>query len=178
MGVGAGILRMTQKDRPSLAGYEVSLLAMSALPRCSSIIRPGRNCMHFQQLMSAVIVCALLLLTGCAEKVPETSMDGIYTAAQADRGAGLFESLCARCHSVQEFSGRSFDAIWAGVPAAALYVRIANTMPLDQPGSLGIPQVTALMAHIFNENEMPAGDLPLEGDMEWLMTISLARPAH
>jgi hypothetical protein len=34
------------------------------------------------------------------------------------------------------------------------------------------------MAHIFNENEMPAGELPLEGDMEWLMTISLARPAH
>ena len=52
----------------------------------------------------------------------------------------------------------------------------ANTMPLDQPGSLGIPQVTALMAHIFNENGMPAGDKPLEGDVDWLMTVSLARP--
>ena len=102
-------------------------------------------------------------------------MDGIYTVAQAERGAGLFDSLCARCHSVQEFSGRSFDVIWAGVPAAALYVRIANTMPLDQPGSLGIPQVTALMAHIFDENKMPAGTTPLEGDMDWLMSITLAR---
>ena len=169
---------MTPKDRLSLAGYEVNLLAVNVRLLCSSIIRQGRNFMHCQQLITAAIISALLLLAGCAEKAPETSMDGIYTIAQADRGAGLFESLCARCHSVQEFSGRSFDAIWAGVPAAALYARIANTMPLDQPGSLGIPQVTALMAHIFSENEMPAGDLPLEGDMEWLMTISLARPGN
>ena len=96
-----------------------------------------------------LIAAVLILLANCAEKVPETSMDGIYTADQAERGAGLFTSLCERCHSIQEFSGRSFDAIWAGVPAAALYTRIANTMPLDQPGSLGLPQVTALMAHIF-----------------------------
>ena len=46
-------------------------------------------------------------------------------------------------------------------------------MPLDQPGSLGIPQVTALMAHIFHENNMPTGDKPLEGDIDWLMTVPL-----
>ena len=128
--------------------------------------------------MRAVFAFALILLASCAEQVPETSMDGIYTVAQAERGAGLFDSLCARCHSVQEFSGRSFDVIWAGVPVAALYVRIANTMPLDQPGSLAIPQVTALMAHIFDENGMPSGTTPLEGDMDWLMSITLARPTQ
>ncbi len=103
-------------------------------------------------------------------------MDGIYTIEQAQRGAGLFDSLCARCHSMQEFSGRSFDVIWAGVPAVALYVRIANTMPLDQPGSLGIPQITALMSHIFDSNGMPAGNTPLEGDMDFMTSITLARP--
>ena len=127
--------------------------------------------------INLVLILALMLLVGsCADHVPETTMDGIYTMSQAERGKGLFTSLCQRCHSVQEFSGRSFDSIWAGVPAAALYARIANTMPLDQPGSLGIPQVTALMAHIFHENNMPAGDKPLEGDIDWLMTVSLARP--
>jgi len=118
----------------------------------------------------------LILLANCAEKIPETSMDGIYTAGQAERGAGLFTSLCERCHSIQEFSGRSFDAIWAGVPAAALYARIANTMPLDQPGSLGLPQVTALMAHIFAMNKMPTGNSPLVADIDWLMGITMARP--
>ena len=129
------------------------------------------------QNINLVLILAVMLLVGsCADQVPETTMDGIYTMSQAERGKGLFTSLCQRCHSVQEFSGRSFDSIWAGVPAAALYARIANTMPLDQPGSLGIPQVTALMAHIFHENNMPAGDKPLEGDIDWLMTVSLARP--
>ena len=126
--------------------------------------------------MRAAFVIMLMLLASCAEPEPETSMDGIYTAAQAQRGAGLFESLCARCHSIQEFSGRSFDAIWAGVPAAALYTRIANTMPLDQPGSLSIPQVTSLMAHIFDANGMPAGNATLEGDMDFMMRVTLARP--
>ena len=105
-------------------------------------------------------------------------MDGIYTTQQAQRGAALFETLCQRCHSVQEFTGRSFDAIWAGVPAAALYARIANTMPLDQPGSLSLPQVNTLMAHIFDENEMPAGDTILDGDMDFMMSITLARPSQ
>lgn len=126
----------------------------------------------------AVFAVTLILLAACTEQVPETSMDGIYTAEQAERGAGLFTSLCERCHSVQEFTGRSFDAIWAGVPAAALFARIANTMPLDQPGSMSLPQVTALMAHIFNENEMPAGDVPLDGDMDFMMSITLERPAQ
>ena len=132
----------------------------------------------FRRIGLPLISVSLLFLGSCAEQVRETSMDGIYTLAQAERGKGLFTSLCERCHSVQEFSGRSFDSIWAGVPAAALYARIANTMPFDQPGSLGIPQVTALMAHIFNENDMPAGDKPLEGDIDWLTSVSLARPAQ
>ena len=128
------------------------------------------------RMMRALAAVALILLASCAEQTPETSMDGIFTAAQAERGEGLFGSLCQRCHSVQEFTGRSFDTIWAGVPAAALYTQIANTMPLDQPGSLGIPQVTALMAYIFAANDMPNGNTPLAGDMEWMMGITLARP--
>ena len=130
------------------------------------------------RMKRAVFAVMLILLTSCAEQVPETSMDGIYTAEQAQRGAGLFDSLCARCHSMQEFSGRSFDTIWAGVPAVALYVRIANTMPLDQPGSLGIPQITALMAHIFDANGMPAGNTALEGDMDFMTSITLTRNAQ
>ena len=126
----------------------------------------------------AVFAFILMLLASCTEQAPETSMDGIYTAQQAQRGAALFETLCQRCHSVQEFTGRSFDAIWAGVPAAALYARIANTMPLDQPGSLSLPQVNTLMAHIFDENEMPAGDTILDGDMDFMMSITLARPSQ
>jgi len=124
----------------------------------------------------AVIVITLVLLAACGNDAPESSLDGIFTAQQAQQGEGLFTTHCARCHSIQEFSGRMFNAVWAEVPASALYYRIANTMPMDQPGSLGNSQITALMAHIFDANGMPPGNTPLEADLEWLNTIPMRQP--
>jgi len=113
-------------------------------------------------------------LSHCAEQPPRTSADGIFTAAQADRGAALFDQHCARCHSIQEFTGSAFNTLWAGTPASALYLRIANTMPMDQPGSLGTEQTTALLAHILDSNGMPSGNQPLSGDLPWLTGIQMA----
>ena len=113
-------------------------------------------------------------LSHCAEQPPQTSADGIFTAAQADRGAALFGQYCARCHSIQEFTGPAFNTVWAGTPASALYLRIANTMPMDQPGSLGTEQTTALLAHILDSNGMPSGNQPLPGDLPWLTGIQMA----
>ena len=113
-------------------------------------------------------------LSHCAEQPPQTSADGIFTAAQADRGAGLFDQHCARCHSIQEFTGPAFNTVWAGTPASALFLRIANTMPMDQPGSLGTEQTTALLAHILDSNGMPSGNQPLSGDLPWLTGIQMA----
>ncbi len=126
--------------------------------------------------MRAAPIFVLALLGGCGEAPPETTLDGIFTADQAQRGAGLFDTHCARCHSIQEFSGRAFATVWSGVPASALYLRIANTMPLDQPGSLGTPQATALTAHIFAANDMPVGETPLSGDLEFLTGILITPP--
>ena len=113
-------------------------------------------------------------LSHCAEQLPQTSADGIFTTAQADRGAALFGQHCARCHSIQEFTGPAFNTVWAGTPASALYLRIANTMPMDQPGSLGTEQTTALLAHILDSNGMPSGNQPLSGDLPWLTGIQMA----
>ena len=119
-------------------------------------------------------MAVLVLLVGCSDPLPETTMDGIFTAEQAQRGEGLFNQHCTRCHSIQEFTGRSFETLWVGTPAAALYLRIANTMPLDQPGSLGTVQSTALLAHILQENGMPSGEVPLEADLDFLTGILVA----
>lgn len=129
------------------------------------------------KVIAAASVTASMLLAACSESVPESTLDGIFTAEQAQRGEGLFNQHCTRCHSIQEFTGRSFDAVWTGTPAAALYLRIANTMPLDQPGSLGNTQATALFAHILSENGMPAGDAPLEADLEFMASILIAPPS-
>ncbi len=120
----------------------------------------------------------LLLLESCGEQAPTSTLDGVFTAEQAARGQGLFTDYCQRCHSIQEFSGRMFAAVWDEVPASALYYRIANTMPMDQPGSLGNNEVTALMAHIFNSNGMPVGNSPLPADLEWMNTLPMRQPGQ
>jgi len=128
------------------------------------------------RIKGAVSAIVLILLSSCGEQAPESTLDGIYTATQSERGEGLFTTHCQRCHSIQEFSGRMFASVWSEVPASALYYRIANTMPMDQPGSLGNTEVTALMAHIFSANGMPAGNTPLEADLEWMNTIPMRQP--
>ena len=45
---------------------------------------------------------------------------------------------------------------------------------MDQPGSLGTEQTTALLAHILDSNGMPSGDKPLTGDLSWLTGIQMA----
>ncbi len=120
-------------------------------------------------------MCLMLLcgLTGCGETEPSSTRDGIFTVEQSERGANLFATHCVRCHSIQEFSGPAFATIWVEAPLAALYVRIANTMPLDQPGSLGTTEATAITAHILAENGMPTGSTALHGDLDWLMGIQI-----
>ncbi len=124
----------------------------------------------------AALALGLLLLAACAEQEPTSTLDGIFTAEQASRGEGLFNTHCVRCHSIQEFSGPAYETIWVGVPLAALYIRIANTMPLDQPGSLGTTEATAITSHILQQNGMPSGDAELGGDVEWLAGITLESP--
>ncbi|MGM0634052.1 MAG: c-type cytochrome [Pseudomonadota bacterium] len=113
------------------------------------------------------------VLTGCSDGAPDSTLDGLYTSEQAQRGEALYAQHCARCHSNQEFSGRLFDTVWSGQSLYALYDRIATTMPMDQPGSLGNAQVTALTAHILSLNGMPAGDGELIGDRDWLSEIRI-----
>lgn len=130
-----------------------------------------------QRIQRAALTLSLLLLAACAEQEPTSTLDGIFTAEQAARGEGLFNTHCVRCHSIQEFSGPAYETIWAGVPLAALYIRIANTMPLDQPGSLGTTEATAITAHILEANGMPSGATELGGDVEWQSGITLASPS-
>lgn len=125
-------------------------------------------------LLRVTLVLFVLSSASCGERAPDSTQDGIFTAAQSERGQSLFNTHCVRCHSIQEFRGPAFNTLWAGTPLSALYVRIANTMPLDQPGSLGTAEATAITAYILEENGMPAGESALSGDLEWLMGIRVA----
>ena len=70
--------------------------------------------------------------------------DGIYTVAQAERGAEQYAARCASCHSADlrgnsnspSLRGMAFMFIWEGKSVGELYAKMSAEMPTDQPGGL------------------------------------------
>ena len=112
---------------------------------------------------------------------------GVYTAEQAQRGKGIYEAYCTRCHGLNLLGGRqggvggpalkdaNFWVSWERAPLSTLYGKIERTMPLDSPASLRTDDYTDVVAYILAENAFPSGkaDLPATG----LDGIRIARRA-
>jgi mono/diheme cytochrome c family protein len=119
--------------------------------------------------MSVVKILTGLALVAVAApalaQAPAKASAGAYTKAQADRGAALFSANCARCHGealegvdvAPPLTGARFLANWTGHPVAALAIRIRTTMPMDNPGALGLAQAADVTAYILSQNGYPAG---------------------
>jgi S-disulfanyl-L-cysteine oxidoreductase SoxD len=105
--------------------------------------------------------------------------DGIYSAEQAGRGAGLYRRECASCHG-EKLEGRGqapplvgadFAMDWNGMTLDDLFEKMQTSMPADQPGHLSREQNAALLAFILNANKFPAGAADLSTDGERLRQI-------
>ena len=107
-----------------------------------------------------------------AQSAARSVWDGVYTAAQADRGKAQYLENCARCHGqsldgsdeVPPLQGAHFTANWDGQTVSDLVHRIYTTMPMDNPGHLNIATATDLVAFLLASNQMPAGGAELPGD--------------
>lgn len=105
-----------------------------------------------------------------------TTADGIYTLAQAERGADLFRGLCSECHDVSDWTDPAFKRRWATQSVFQLWYFINDRMPYEDPWTLSRQQVTDALAYILNLNGLPAGDMELATDddsiddywIEWL----------
>jgi len=100
-----------------------------------------------------------------------TVADGVYTDAQADRGAGSFATACSGCHRADLGGGQGpalkeqrFTRDFAEKNLDTLYTKILNTMPRGAPGSLGDSVTLDIVAHILRENGFPAGTAELAAD--------------
>jgi mono/diheme cytochrome c family protein len=116
----------------------------------------------------------------CAE-AGQSVWAGVYTSAQADRGADQYQQHCASCHgdalggsdAAPPLAGSSFLANWNGQTAGALFTRIKTTMPFDNPNSLTSAEVTDIEAMILARNEFPAGSRELPADPAKLRAIAI-----
>lgn len=87
-----------------------------------------------------------------------TTMDAIYTVAQAQRGEEVYQELCSECHDTEDWTEPAFQGRWTDQSTFQLWYYINDRMPYDNPWSLSRQQVTDVMTYIFQLNDLPAGD--------------------
>lgn len=117
-------------------------------------------------------------------QAPAGVNDGIYTAAQADRGKDVFAANCAACHgdklegggSGPELSGPGFTGGYTNGDAMALFNKISQDMPSSAPGTLKPEQYADVMSFILSVNKYPAGKTELPKDGAGLKAVKMAAP--
>ena len=94
-----------------------------------------------------------------------STLDGIYTAAQAQRGRRVFEKTCSACHKTEDWQDGLFLARWEGESVYRFWFFIYETMPDDAPPySLPREQVSDVLTYILQLNGLPSGDGELGSD--------------
>lgn len=140
---------------------------------------------------SAVSIGAVALVVSSSVSLraqQRTVKDGVYTAAQATRGAALFQMRCALCHG-DKLEGAAGPPLVGDVflsahdkqPIADLFGKIRATMPADAPGTFDAAQVADLIAFILQANNFQAGttDLPTtDAGLTQIAVVALNPPAR
>jgi mono/diheme cytochrome c family protein len=116
------------------------------------------------------IGAALLMLSAASMPAAQSQSvaDGVYSAAQAQRGAAIYKAQCARCHGDAldggvgpMLAGDVFLSSWAGRSLGDLVDKIQNTMPLQAPGTLTREQAVDVAAYMLQGGKIPAGQTDL-----------------
>lgn len=111
-----------------------------------------------------------------------STLDGVFTSAQARRGRRVYNQNCASCHGQQlrggemapGIAGREFIVFWTELPVGSLFERIKVTMPEDGPGRLSDEEYTDVVAYMLDRSDYPSGDTELPADKEALDRIMIA----
>ncbi len=126
-------------------------------------------------ILAFVVVPSLVLQA----QQPRTTRDGVYTDAQAARGAAIYKDKCVACHGptlggslAPPLAGDDFAAAWGG-PLSAIVDKIQATMPANAMGTLTRAQATDVLAFMLQTSKFPAGRAELSSDDAALKTITL-----
>jgi len=111
-------------------------------------------------------------------------LDGIYTAAQAERGKAVYAMNCAGCHGEKQeggnagptLSGPDFTNGYKDGSAGALLTKISQDMPSSAPGSLEPQQYADVFAFVLSVNKYPAGQTEAPKDPADLKNVKMAAP--
>lgn len=108
-----------------------------------------------------------------ADTTRRTTMDGVYTTAQATSGSDVFAAQCRSCHTPTAHTGPPFRNKWYGRTLGELFGYLRREMPKNEPGSMSDDEYAKALAYLLRMNGMPAGDEPLVADSAALHRIRL-----
>jgi mono/diheme cytochrome c family protein len=126
------------------------------------------------------MIAALVLVPSLSMRAQTRSVaDGVYTEAQAARGAAIYKEKCAACHGpalggslAPPLSGDAFAAQWGG-PLSAIVDKIQATMPANAMGTLTRAQAADVLAFMLQTSKFPSGRAELPSEDASLKTITL-----
>lgn len=133
-------------------------------------------------LAAGVLLVCLLALGVRGSAIGQDSAAGLYSEAQAARGADLYQQHCAVCHGVRlqgtpaaPLTGESFRGRWEDGKHTLddLYYIIRSLMPNSAPGSLSKPQYADIVSYILKVNGYPAGEAELVPNAPAMKAVTL-----
>jgi mono/diheme cytochrome c family protein len=131
-------------------------------------------------------VCGFMvsvLYAGVGAQAPASVNGGVYSAAQAARGAAIYKDSCAACHGedlkgsgpMPALAGAEFAGNWKNL--GDLFEKVQTTMPATAPGSLTPAQTSDVLAYLLSIGKYPAGAADLPSTKEALTAITMQAPA-
>ena len=97
----------------------------------------------------------LLLPHSAARAEPLSLVSGIYSEAQAESGAVLYDTHCAHCHLPSFYT--NIDSTWNDMSVLDFYYKVSGSMPADNPRALSQAQYLNLVAWVLAINGYPSG---------------------
>jgi mono/diheme cytochrome c family protein len=109
--------------------------------------------------------------------------DGVFTAAQAERGKSTFlTGRCGGCHQLDlsgdrgpALKGDGFLSHWENGSVTSLFAKIRDTMPPNSPNDTTEDAKIDVVAYLLQSNGFPAGLSELKPDVEALDAIEIVR---
>lgn len=125
------------------------------------------------RFLGFTVLAAGMTVTSVASAEGKTLTDGVFTEAQANAGAAVYDASCKSCHDMKFYENTLKS--WNSQPLIYLWETIMGTMPADNPGSMMFEEYTDVLAYILSENGFPAGEVPLDHD-SGMDAISIVPP--
>ena len=103
-----------------------------------------------------------------AAPAPFSTLSGVYTDEQAQRGREVYASSCRSCHTPSSHTGETFNKWWRGKRLSDLFSFVATRMPKNDPGSMAVEDVADVVAYLMKMNAMPVRKEELYPDADSL----------